>query len=532
MTIPHLRLLLAAVPGLGAAWGVLELTEPPGPGLDPDSLSYLGAGISLARGAGLRVPSANWSSADTTAPLVHFPPGFSVAIAAGIRAGAEPINAARLVEAAAACVTAMALFLAASSVGGLVAALLAVSIACATPAFVQVHGAVLSEPLFLALFACFTCVLATPGDRRETPRALLLGGLAAAAALVRYAGVSLAMALVVDTILASTGSAWRTRVRRVAVAAALPVLALGAWTITRQRASGAETIRDVGLYTRGLGTTLMEGLDTVARWLAPGVTPPLASRFVALGMLTVLALLFSRAVRSPRRGEPAPGEVRLFRAVEMVGLCYVLVVGASRLAADPGIPLDDRLLAPLFLLASLAVGVALGSWWWSICRRSRYGALLLTLGLTGSWIAGASEVSGALIADLRADGGDLASTYWRLSPLVDWVAHARPGLRLYSNWPAVIWFHTGRAAYELPTDLDPGTVAAFREKIAADHGALIGFREATTDVVSPDSLASRAGLVAVARWPEGKVWISSRDTLVAGSIGGGAPVTPARRIRQ
>src|SRR5258708_33191848 len=115
--------LLAALLGAGAFWGVIELTEPPGPGLDPDALSYLGAGVSLAHGDGLRVPSAGWASADTTAPLVHFPLGFSVGIAAGIAAGLAPMNAARLVEAAAACGTIVALVLTAAAAEGLVAAL-------------------------------------------------------------------------------------------------------------------------------------------------------------------------------------------------------------------------------------------------------------------------------------------------------------------------------------------------------------------------------------------------------------------------
>jgi hypothetical protein len=75
--------------GIAAFWGVIELTEPPGPSLDPDALAYLGAGTSLAHGHGLRVPSSTWSSNDTTAPLVHFPPGFSATIAIGTRRGSS-----------------------------------------------------------------------------------------------------------------------------------------------------------------------------------------------------------------------------------------------------------------------------------------------------------------------------------------------------------------------------------------------------------------------------------------------------------
>src|ERR1019366_2961503 len=172
------RILLPAVLlGLAAFWGVIEVTEPPGPGLDPDALAYLGAGNSLAHGHGLRVPSSGWASTDTMAPLVHFPPGFPATIALGITAGATPVNAARFVEAAAAAVTAVSVVLAASAAGGVIAALVALGIAAATPAFVMVHASVLSEPLFLALLALFTWQLSRERGGVDMKRTLLLGAL-------------------------------------------------------------------------------------------------------------------------------------------------------------------------------------------------------------------------------------------------------------------------------------------------------------------------------------------------------------------
>jgi hypothetical protein len=236
---------------------------------------------------------------------------------------------------------------------------------------------------------------------------------------------------------------------------------------------------------------------------------------VALAVLAGIIALLVRAAREVGRGEGRASDVRLYRAVELVALCYVLVVGASRLIADPGIPLDDRILAPLFLLASLTIGVALASLW-----RSAFGArgapirgrALFAFGITASWIVGATEVSGAAAREARRDGGDLAAREWRLSPLVDWAAHAEPGMRLYSNWPAAVWFHTGRAAAELPYELDAGIAGEFRAKIEGEHGAVLAFAATSEDVAAPDSLAKLAGLVATARWPEGTVWRAPRDS--------------------
>ena len=526
------RLLIAGVLGAAAVWGVLELTQPPGPGLDPDSLSYLGAGISLARGEGLRVPSASWASADTSSPLVHFPPGFSATIAVGIRMGASPVKAARIVEAVSAGVTVAAVVLVAAAAGGLVAAFVAIAMVAVTPAMMTVHASVLSEPLFLALLTCFVGVLAGDPSKRRTRRTLVLGALAAAAILVRYAGVSLLAVLALEGFIAapeaaltgrSAGFRVLARARSVAVAVALPVVLLAAWAFTRPRSAEAERIRDAGVYLNGFGATVGEGVTTVAQWLAPSFTPGLATVLVAAGVLAAIITLLVHAARAALRGEASAGEVRVVRGVELMAIAYGMVLVASRLLADPGIPFDARLLAPLFLLASIAIGVLVVSWCRAAAAAGHVRALILTIGIIASWIAGAAQVSGALLDEVRADGADMASAEWRLSPLVDWATHADARTRLYSNWPAAIWFHTGRAALELPTELDSATVAAFRAKLAVENGAVVAFHQRSPDVASPDSLAKLAGLVEVMRSAAGTVWRAHAATDTTGAPPQAAP---------
>jgi hypothetical protein len=132
------------------------------------------------------------------------------------------------------------------------------------------------------------------------------------------------------------------------------------------------------------------------------------------------------------------------------------------------------------------------------------------------------------VSDFRSDGGDLAAHQWTASPLVVWAAHAPPSTRLYSNWPAAIWFSTSRASFEVPSDLDPGTVREFREKIEREHGALLAFNARAEDYASPDSLAALAGLVAAERWPDGTVWRAPGDAPAVRAVPAapGAPGAP------
>jgi 4-amino-4-deoxy-L-arabinose transferase-like glycosyltransferase len=508
-------LIPAILLGVAAFSGVIDLTQPPGPGLDPDALAYLGAATSLAHGHGLRVPSSSWESSDTTAPLVHFPPAFPVAIAAGIKAGATPLGAARLVEATSAAVTVVAMLLAADAAGGVLATVIVLGILASTPALIVVHGAILSEPLFLALLALFTWQMSRERRGADLSRTLILGALAAAATLTRYAGISLVAAVVAEAWWTVDGKwidTWRLRAKRALVAAELPVLVLVVWMLMRPHSDGAEKIREVGLYTAGFGATLVGGLDTMARWLAPGVNSDTARAMAAIAVLAAIYVLVVRTIRAAHRGLVPASELRSYRATAIVLVSYLAVLFASRLLADPGIPLDNRMLAPVFLLISLRVAVAMASFLRASIVSHR-GIALLTIGVTASWMWGAEEVSTSMIEDYRVDGGDLAGHEWSASPLIAWAAHAPPGAALYSNWPAAVWFHTARAAHELPSDLDPDTVRAFREKLAAEHGALLSFGVRAEDYAPPDSLAALAGLVAVERWPDGTVWRVPADTL-------------------
>lgn len=528
-------LVLAATLGLIAGVAVLVLTEPPGPGLDPDAMQYLGAGASLARGEGLSIPYAHWDSPDTTSTLAHFPPGFPATIAVGIAAGLTPQNAARFVMAVGAALATAAVLLAAVEGGSLLGGFLAVIILAVTPAMVIVHASVLSEPLFLALFAAFVWQLARPRVARG--RTIALGVLAAAAALVRYAGVSLVGAVLIDAWL---GDAWlgsaatrerpslADRARRTAVALAIPVGALACWSLLKPRSG---EIRRFALYGDGFGATLTQGATTLAQWFAPGEDIVRAGAVLAVVVAVAFVALIVRDVRrvwaAAAAGAPhAASAQRLQRALGIAKVCYLGVVIASRLFADGEIPLDERILAPLFVLGALGVGAALVRWWFTAGR----GLTLLTAGVTASWVIASAKQSDWWVNIYREEGGDLAAREWRMSPLVDYAAALPRGASIYSNWPSALWFHTQRAARALPETLSVPVASRFRAKMAKEHGVMIAFTVATTDTANPDSLAMLAGLVPVAWWSDGVVWRAPGDAAPLGGSLRAEPLPAERRV--
>ncbi|MDP9266266.1 MAG: hypothetical protein M3O91_09160, partial [Chloroflexota bacterium] len=332
------RLLPAILLGALAFTGALTITSGAGPGLDPDSMSYLHAATSLVHEGRLRDVRRDWWSADSTMPLSHWPPGYPIAIAASERAGFGAVEGARYVGALAALVSVSTIVWLVTGVAGLGAGVVAGLLLLVTPAVVQVHESVLSEPLFIALLAL---TLAAMIEARERP--LVAGGLAGLASIVRYAGLSLVWAALLWNF-ARAGTT-RQRVSRAALAALPAIVLQGAWVVRTMESAGPSAIREISIYGQ-LQSTLREGWGTASAWLLPGVGGKWGMIAAAGAVLLLGVAMVSSRQRGERR-EPA-------LASALLAICYLGLVLASRLIADPGIPLDDRMLAPLIILLEVA----------------------------------------------------------------------------------------------------------------------------------------------------------------------------------
>jgi 4-amino-4-deoxy-L-arabinose transferase and related glycosyltransferases of PMT family len=215
---------LAASIALGALAfaGTLAITSGAGPGLDPDSMSYMQAATSLAHGGALRDVQRDWESVDSTMPLAHWPPGYSVVIAGAERLGFGARSGARVISAIAAFVTIAVITWFVGGVAGMGAGVVAGLLVMVTPAVVQVHESVLSEPLFIAVL-----VLTLAAMVGAAARPLAAGTLAGLASIVRYAGISLVGGVVLWQF--ARAGTLRERVTR-ALTAAVPAIVLqGAW---------------------------------------------------------------------------------------------------------------------------------------------------------------------------------------------------------------------------------------------------------------------------------------------------------------
>ena len=495
---------MAVLLGSVACYGVLAITEPPGPGLDPDSMSYLGAAESLVRHGTLRIPSARWSDADSTEALGHFPPGFPLAIAVPVALGAVPAQAARGVEAVAAFATvALAVWLVGAAAGS-GAGLLAGVVLLVTPSFAFDHWQVISEPLCLALLMA-TLALMTWSKRPWT-----YGLAAAAAGMVRYAAFASTGAVILWAF--GLKGSWRERLRRAAIAAAPSVIFQGLWVL-RAVLESAE-VRSFGLRG-GLGAAFGELAGTVGSWLAPAVSAPWLRGAAAVAVAALAGVVLARAARRSPAVEAAGSPRRLLAATGLLAGCYAAFVLFSRLFVDETLPFDQRMLSPFIVLAEVGAVLAFAEEWHDWSGRVRAAAAVAWL----VWLAGSAATTVRDVADALDGGWGYASDEWRGSPLGAWLRTAGRDAAVFSNNTATAWFVTHRPTRTVPESLDAESVAAFGRVLSERRGVLVRFPFDLEEGAPPDSLANRLGLSEMARFPEGVVWSRAPAAPAGGAPG-------------
>jgi hypothetical protein len=217
-----------------------------------------------------------------------------------------------------------------------------------------------------------------------------------------------------------------------------------------------------------------------------------------MGVLAVLLLVVARGTLAAR-GMPAAGALA---AVATLAICYVAVLVASRLLADPGIPFDERILVPLFLLVAIGGAIAVAAWWRAAGRIARGIAAVLLLG----WFVASFRATEDDVAWLLENGSDFAQAQWTASPLLAWARTNATGRPLYSNWPAAIVFHLYRAAHEVPNDSATALLRDFADTLRARGGVVLAFDQPSPDQIGVAALARAPGLHAVARLADGTIF--------------------------
>jgi hypothetical protein len=319
----------------------------------------------------------------------------------------------------------------------------------------------------------------------------------ALAALARYAGLAAIAAGGIALLLWGSPS-WARRWGRAAIFGAAASAPLLAWLLRNRSVEGSLTGKQLVVHAIS-GSRARQGLDSLSAWLLPDVAPaPVRYAALLLVALAVLAACWyargrAEAALDLRHRTRIRLGVRVFGTFALV---YAALVFATVSLFDAHVPLDARLLAPLY-----AVVVVL-----ALAGAARLSARLPRIRSAALWalvlIAAVSLTRTALWAvgsDL--DGLGYASRVWRESALVAEVRALRDEVRVFSNAPDALYALTGRPARLLPLKADPFTRHE-NARYAEELGRLEG------------DLRGRSGVVVYFRWLRWRWYLPSERELV------------------
>ena len=196
---------------------------------------------------------------------------------------------------------------------------------------------------------------------------------------------------------------------------------------------------------------------------------------------------------------------RLLGAGSLLITAYLGVILVSRVVADPLIPFDQRLLSPVFLLATILVAVCVFHWWHSTA--STLPKIALTGALLGWWAATAL-VTLRQQRRIQRFGADIDAPRWARSELIEFAGTDGASHQLYTNQPAAVYFHLHRPARDVPALGDSDRMEEFADSVRAHDGRVLMFNPSRGPSRRIDVLRRVRGLRAVLDGPSGTAFVA------------------------
>ncbi len=330
--VPAMLAVVAAV----ATW----VATRHGPGLSPDSVTYISAARNLVAGHGY--------SDLTGQPNTTFAPGFSAVLAIGQWAGLSVLTWARVVNAAAfAAVVVLTSMLLRRHVASPGLALAATAFVAVSPTLLNVARHAWSEPLFCAVLLGFILLLegALASAKHRTRLVALAGFLAGVGFLVRYAALALAIAGVVVLLVPRVHQPARTRLGQLSVFA-LAFVPLPALWLLRNATSGAPYVLGPRV---GVSTSLWNLLGLFASSVRDLVAPSAVISPWAVIALPVVALMVVGALAATRERQRLGHRVgagSLLPLSVFVGTYSAFVLTAGKVS---GASVETRTVMPIYV---------------------------------------------------------------------------------------------------------------------------------------------------------------------------------------
>lgn len=418
-----------------------------GIGTSPDAVVYIGAARNFADGKGLTVPFGEVIDS----PMTHRPPFYSIVLGTLGVLGLDPLISARWLNA---IIFGLLIFSIGFSlqripkVSPAVPIIGSLLLLAALP-MVMIHSHAWTEPLFIILGLSGFFTLATYFKNSKHIYLLLSALLIGLTALTRYAGIAFVGAGSIAILLLSN----RNFITRIAqsvgfgIVSSLPLLF---WVIRNLLTTGAATSREFIFHPMSRAH-ILQTMQTVSAWF---LIPSSSSSLIKITLLLVMALGLSVVIIlhiTPRNRKFKQENSKIPDLIQLL-IIFILVYGIFLVASisffDANIPMDDRLLSPVFV-SLLIMSLYFIDWFLQNYRDRTYIKYIsVFIAALFSITYFYSSLNWAL--PNSATGMGFSNQTWQQSEIVAEIDTVPPTSEIYSNSPHAVYFMTGRSAMPLP----------------------------------------------------------------------------------
>jgi hypothetical protein len=421
-----------------------------------DSVVYLEAAANVLSGGGYFY-SGPWAVAHSSLPLgvpiilTHYPPLYSLAIAACTLVAKEPMNGAYVVN--------LVGFVAAAFFAGMVvlqaaprrpsSAILALLIVALSPHLLKLYSAAFSEAVFIPLALAGQLVLLHFCKSHKISTLCMAALLFGLGSITRYSGV----------VWIATGSIWMLfwgpfplarRFRYGVIFGAVASLPFAIFLLRNHLSSGEVHDRTVTWHPIGKEHWI-DSTMAISSWFLPWRWIGVGSGVATLGVFLALIVLCYLVARRPEAmlesERPVFGAFYVTTVLFIV--LYVLHLVVSISLTDYSTPLDSRILEPvlvaLICLMALIPAVMPGGLWRTTALAAGLALLLVSSSRAVGWIA----------YNRHGPFGYLARE-WMDSKTAETIRNLPPDAVIYSNRAEHIYFSLKRKhVFLIPLRWDP-----------------------------------------------------------------------------
>jgi 4-amino-4-deoxy-L-arabinose transferase-like glycosyltransferase len=502
--------------------GVIFYHTPWGIGVVDDSVFYLSSAENFLHGKGFSWPIGG----EELKPLTHYPPFFPFVLAGLGWLRLDMVFAARaLIALLFGANVALIGYLVQRFTESWKIGLSASFLALLSPILIDTHLLAMTEPLMLFLLLLALSSLVEHAEKGGMKHLIVAAVLTGLICITRYAGLAFLGAGAATLIFLGRGDRKHRLVNaiRFSMISAVPLIA---WYIRNILLTGSATNREF-LYHRITDVQLKQLSSSLSVWLL-SENAAFSIRFIAfIALIIFLSVMVFWRFNQDREGNGWSATLRSDHwrpivALFIYAITYCVFLFFSLSFVDASTRLDNRILAPMYLMVYLLAFIFLGN-----MLRFDHRLKFLPFLLAGIWsllfVSYALRGSG-ILRQMAETGKGFTGRMWQEMEVLEKLEEVPDDFLLYSTEALSLYFLTGRPAYWVPEKFNPlisreienyrDDLELMRTKLEQPNSALVIFTEwvvyylnASTRTELPPMEEVTEGLVLLGNFSDGAIYV-------------------------